>query len=66
LVVLASLYLARPRIRDGLPEETVVRSQGALPVRRVAWSSWALAAALAASSMMALGVTLAVIYLLLR
>jgi hypothetical protein len=66
LVVLASLYLARPRIHDGPPGETAVQSQVALPARRAAWSSWAFAAALAASSMMALGVTLAVIYLLLR
>jgi hypothetical protein len=66
LVVLASLYLARPHIHDGPPEETVVQSQDALSARRVAWPSWAFAAALAASSMMALGVTLSVIYLLLR
>jgi hypothetical protein len=66
LVVLASLYLARPRIHGGPPAEKAVQSQDALSARRAAWSSWAFAAALAAISMMALGVTLAVIYLLLR
>jgi hypothetical protein len=66
LVVLASLYLVRPRIRGGPPEKPVVETQDAAPAHRAAWSSWAFAAALAASSMMALGVTLAVIYLLLR
>ena len=66
LVVLASLYLARPRLVNApiegvnaLPAEPVV------PGRR-AWSTWAFIAALAASSMVALGVTLTVIYLLLR
>jgi len=66
LVVLASLYLARPRIPAGPPEETAPQSQDAPPAGRGVWSSWAFAAMLAASSMMALGVTLAVIYLLLR
>jgi hypothetical protein len=66
LVVLASLYLGRPRIPGGLPEAIVVQVQDAPQPRRAAWSSWAFAAGLAASSMMALGVTLAVIYLLLR
>jgi len=66
LVVLASLYLARPRVPDGSPEETVAQAPDAPQARRTAWSSWAFAAALSASSMMALGVTLAVIYLLLR
>ncbi|MCX6069805.1 MAG: hypothetical protein NTU91_02940 [Chloroflexi bacterium] len=66
LVVLASLYLARPRSPAGPQEEPVAQAQDAPQARRAAWSSWAFAAALAASSMMALGVTLAVIYLLVR
>jgi len=66
LVVLASLYLARPRIPVGVPDEIVPQAGMSPPERRAGWSSWVLAAALAASSMMALGVTLAVIYLLLR
>jgi hypothetical protein len=66
LVVLASLYLARPRAPDSLQTAGTVPSGEAAQPRRVAWSSWAFSAALAASSMMALGVTLAVIYLLLR
>jgi len=66
LVVLASLYLARPRIPVGPREEMIPHAEFPPSARRTTWSSWAFAAALAASSMMALGVTLAVIYLLLR
>jgi hypothetical protein len=66
LVVLASLYLARPRIPAGPQGEPVAQAQDAPQAHRAGWSSWAFAAALAASSMMALGVTLTVIYLLLR
>jgi hypothetical protein len=66
LVVLASLYLARPRIPAGPQGEPVAQARDAPQAHRVGWSSWAFAAALAASSMMALGVTLTVIYLLLR
>lgn len=65
LVVLALLYLARSRVQAGPPEGSI--SQGIVPaVQRSGWSAWLLAAALATTSMMALGVTLAVIYLLLR
>lgn len=66
LVGLASLYLARTRTvrvasNDGLRTEVVIDS-GA----RFGWATWTLIVALAASSLAALGVTLAVIYLLLR
>jgi hypothetical protein len=66
LVVLASLYLARPRIVVGPLVEKAPQAVARPLARRTTWSSWAFAAALAASSMMALGVTLAVVYLLLR
>jgi hypothetical protein len=66
LVVLASLYLARPRaaeaMHDGASEAPIVPQQAG----RRTWSTWAFISALAASSMMAVGVTLAVVYLLLR
>jgi hypothetical protein len=66
LVVLASLYLARPRFSDGSAGDAGAQARNVPRASRGAWSSWAFAAALAASSMMALGVTLAVLYLLLR
>jgi hypothetical protein len=66
LVVLASLYLARPRaaeaMLEGASEAPIVPQQAG----RRTWSTWAFISALAASSMMAVGVTLAVVYLLLR
>jgi len=66
LVVMASLYLARPRAADSLLE-----GAGEAPIvpqhsGRRTWSTWAFIAALAASSMMAVGVTVVVVYLLLR
>ena len=65
LVGLASLYLARTctvRVAvDGLRTDVVVDSSA-----RFGWATWALIVALAASSLAALGVTLAVVYLLLR
>jgi hypothetical protein len=64
LVVLASLYLARPRLPAILPAADAPPASTA--PGRTGWSLWFFAGALAATSMMALGVTLAVIYLLLR
>ncbi len=66
LVVLASLYLARPRAA-----EATLGGTGEAPIMqqtagRRTWSTWAFIAALAASSMMAVGVTVVVVYLLLR
>ena len=66
LVVLASLYLTRSRAADVMLEganEAPIMPQ---PAGRQTWSTWAFIAALAASSMMAVGVTLVVVYLLLR
>lgn len=70
LVGLASLYLARTRAVQSPAEMTT--TNGETPTAtveapaRFGWAAWALVAALAASSMAALGVTLAVVYLLLR
>ena len=66
LVGLASLYLARTRtVRvaagDGARTDIVIDTGV-----RYGWATWTLIVALAASSLAALGVTLAVIYLLLR
>ena len=70
LVVLASLYLARTRAVK-VPAEALIAGSDSTAVAagappRFGWGAWALVAALAASSLAALGVTLAVVYLLLR
>jgi len=64
LVALASLYLSRTRAVKG-PAEAPSAAMVETPAR-FGWAAWALIAALAASSLAALGVTLAVVYLLLR
>jgi hypothetical protein len=66
LVGLASLYLTRTRTvraAAGGGVRTEMVSDAGL---RTGWATWVLVVALAASSLAALGVTLAVIYLLLR
>ncbi len=70
LVVLASLYLARtravPSSAETMTQDGDTRAVSRGEPARFGWGAWALVAALAASSLAALGVTLAVVYLLLR